>query len=179
MARNLLEIENANIIYKNFSGLEKKAMKNGSMRVVNDAGNRNITVAIDPEKSSIYWNGELVTNPDFGKELADLGYNISIKPGQNEGDPVQYRLQVAISYNGPIQPKLYMVTRNNKPLLMDEDMINELDGADIIKADLAINNGKPYINNNGDERVKAWCNEGYFTICRSRFASMYENEDVE
>lgn len=171
--RNLLEIANANILYRNFSGLEKKAMVNGTMRTVNDAGNRNFTVIIDPVNSEVYWNGERVTNPDFGQELADMGYNVSVKPGREEGDPVQYRLPVAVSYNGTIKPHLYLVTKGNK-VLMDEQMVDELDMADIVKADIAINNGRPYINNQGQEKVKAWCNEGYFVIAQSRFASEYD-----
>lgn len=177
MARQLIEIENADIIFKNFSGAEKKAVKNGAMRVVNDAGNRNFTVNIDPAKSNIYYNGELVTDPDFGLTLADEGFNITVKPGREEGDPAQYRLQVAVSYNGPIQPKLYQINRNNRPIPLTEQTVNDLDGVDIVMAKIVINSGKPYINDNGEKKVKAWCNEGYFTYYRSRFASEYDFDD--
>ena len=80
--RNKLEIFNAQIIYSNFAGIERKD-KNG--RVVNDKGNRNFNVILDPEKSEIYWNGERVTDPDFGQFLADNGWNVKLKEGREVG----------------------------------------------------------------------------------------------
>ena len=177
--RNILEIANAQIRYKNFSGQEKTAIVNGSKRVVNDQGNRNFTVILDPEKSDIWWNGEKVTNPDFGLELAEIGYNVTVRPPREEGDSPEYRLQVAVSYNSAVKPKLYMVTDRAK-LLMNEDSVCEIDLADINKADIVINNGKPYWNSTKNrDMVKAWCNEGYFTLARSRFVSDYEFDDAE
>ena len=177
-SRNLLEIANAQIIFRNFSGREKTAIVNGRQKVVNDQGKRNFTVILDPEKSEIYWNGERVTNPDFGQELAEIGYNVSVKPGKEEGEPAQYRLPVAITYESSIAPKLYLISRGKK-VLMDAAMVDSLDYADLLKVDIAINNGRPYENNNGKTMVKAWCNEGYFTIAQSRFASEYDDEVAE
>lgn len=173
-SRNLLEIANAQIIFKNFSGREKTAIVNGRQKVVNDAGRRNFQVILDPEQSEIWWNGERVSNPDFGQELAEIGFNITAKPGREEGDPVQYRLPVAVSYDSNISPKLYLISNGNK-VLIDAETIDSLDYMDIIKADIVINNGRPYENNNGRMMVKAWCNEGYFTLARSRFANVYED----
>lgn len=171
--RNMLEIENAQILFPNFAGREKTAIVNGRQKIVNEAGKRNFNVALDPEKSDIYWNGERVTNPDFGQELANLGFNVIVRPGKEEGDPVQYRLPVAISYGPERSPMLYLVT-NEKKVLLDEESVGNLDYADIIRANVVINNGRSYISNSGEEKVKAWCNEGYFIIARSRFADMYD-----
>lgn len=175
MARNLLEIENAQIMFKNFRGLEKQAQVNGRMKIVNEAGKRNFNVLIDPEKSDIYWNGEKVTNPDFGQELANLGFNVTIRPGKEEGEPLQYRLPVHVAYEN-VTPELYLVS-NNKKVLLDANTIDCLDTADIIHADVSINNGRPYIGNDGKEKLKAWCNIGYFTIAQSRFSSKYDFEE--
>lgn len=171
-SRNLLEIANAYILFRNFSGREKTAIVNGRQKVVNDEGRRNFTVVIDPTVSDIFWNGQQVTNPDFGQELADLGYNISVKPGREEGEGPQYRLPVAVSFDGPVAPKMFLITNGNK-VPLDAESICNLDYADIVKADIAINNGRPY-DSNGREMLKAWCNEGYFTIAQSRFASEYD-----
>ena len=168
--RNKIDIANAKIVFKNFSGMEKR--KDG--RVVNDAGNRNFNVILDPEQSQIWWNDQEVTNPDFGQELAANGFRVSIKPGDEER-PTEYRLPVAVSFKSAIKPKLYLVTARGK-VELDEDSINELDFADIVKADIVINSGRPYIDNRGEEKVKAWCNEAYFTISESRFADEYSFE---
>lgn len=173
--RNMLEIANAQILFPNFAGREKTAMVAGRQKIVNEAGKRNFNVALDPEKSDIYWNGERVTNPDFGQELANLGFNVIVRPGREEGDPVQYRLPVAIGFGSERAPELYLVS-NGKKVLLDEESVGNLDYADIIRADVVINNGRSYISNSGEEKVKAWCNEGYFTIAQSRFANQYGEE---
>ena len=170
--RNTLEIENAQLRFRNFSGTEKQAMVNNRMTIVNDRGNRNFNVILDPEASNIYWNDELVTNPNFGLELASLGFSVSVKPGREEGESDEYRLPVHIGF-GNITPELYMIT-GNKKIRLTEENIGVLDGADIIKADISINNGRPYVAKDGTEKVKAWCNVGFFTVAQSRFASMYD-----
>jgi hypothetical protein len=172
--RNLLEIENAQILFKNFSGREKTAMVRGSQRVVNEEGKKNFNVVLDPEKSDIYWNGEKVTNPDFGQELANLGFNVSVKPGKEEGEAPQYRLPVHVAFDN-ITPEIYLVTGNHK-VKLDYQTISCLDTADIVSADISINNGRPYIGNDGTEKVKAWCNKGFFVIAQSRFDSKYDFE---
>ena len=174
ISRNLLEIENAQILFKNFSGRKKTAIVNGHEKVVNEEGKRNFNVILDPEKSDIYWNGEKVTNPDFGQELANLGFNVTIRPGTEEGDGPQYRLPVHVAFD-KVSPEIYLVT-GNKKVILDEDSIACLDTADIIKADISINNGRAYLSNSGEEKVKAWCNIGYFNIAQSRFASKYDFE---
>ena len=175
--RNKLEIFNAQIVYSNFAGLEKKD-KNG--RVVNDAGNRNFNVILDPEKSEIYWNGELVTNPDFGQELADMGWNVKLKPGQEEGDPVQYKLPVAVSYkNADMRPDLNLVVKG-KTEALHEDTVGQLDGLEISSAAIEINNGKTYIDSRtGQERVKAWCNKGFFNVIPSRLDQRYRYQEED
>lgn len=171
--RTTIEIFNAIVLNRNLAGLEKR--KDG--RVVNDAGNRNFNVILDPERSEIYYNGELVTDPDFGQTLADLGYNVRLVPGKEEGDPVMYRLPVAVSFKSEYKPQIYMVA-NGKPRLTDEDTICELDQVDLSNVDIVINPGKPYINNKtGKEGIKAWCNKGYFTVMQSRIDARYQNYD--
>lgn len=171
--RNKLEIFNAQIVYSNFAGLEKK--KDG--RTVNDAGNRNFNVILDPEKSEIYWNGEIVTNPDFGQELVELGFNVKLKPGREEGDPMQYKLPVAVSYKSDIKPDMNIVVGNKiEPLY--EDTIGQLDMLEISRADIEINNGKTYIDSHtGQEKVKAWCNKGFFHIVPSRLDQRYKFDE--
>lgn len=174
--RNTIQVEGAVIKFKNFSGHEKQAMMNGRMTIVNEEGKRNFTLVVDPLRSKIWCNDEPVTNPDFGQELADNKFNVSVKPGNDEGD-VEYRLPVHIGFD-KIPPEIYMICGRKKTQLF-EDTIGQLDGVDIISADLTINNGKEYIDRNGNVKVKTWCNRAYFTIAEDRFASKYNFDDIE
>ena len=70
--RNKIEIENAQILFRNFAGRERTAITNGRSRVVNDEGNRNFTIILDPVNSHIIFNDQEITDPDFGQELANL-----------------------------------------------------------------------------------------------------------
>lgn len=176
--RNKLEIFNAQIIYSNFEGLERKDKNTG--RIVNDKGNRNFNVILDPEKSEIYWNGERQTDPDFGQTLYELGWNVKIKPGSDEGEPAHYKLPVTISYKNPsMAPDLNLVV-NGKPQPLFEDTVGQLDGLEISSADIEINNGKTYIDSaTGKEKVKAWCNKGFFNIIPSRLDQRYRYQQEE
>ena len=91
-------MENARIIFRNFSGKESKYNRKGS---------RNFCVIID--------------DVDLAKKLGDEGWNIRILEAREEGDEPKYYLQVQVSYDN-IPPKVYMVTRKTKTLLDDESI---------------------------------------------------------
>ena len=188
MKRYSIEIKNAQILFKNFSGQEKQAMVKGHMQIVNEAGKRNFSVILDPEKSEIYFGEpgktELVTDPDFGRTLADLGYRVTVRPGKEEGDHEEYRLAIEVRYPKPTDkynnysPELFLVVPGKKPVLLDEDTVGStLDRCEIVRADIVINNSTTIDRNTGEERAKCWCNEGYFTIRKSRIGQDYENYD--
>ena len=185
--RHKLEIENAQLMFRNFSGRERTAIINGRNQVVNDEGNRNFVVILDPINSHIIFDNQEVTDPDFGQELANLGFNVSVKPGKEEGDPVQYRLPVSIGYRaipqqntegGLTGPQIWMIANGHKTLL-NPDTIGNLDFADIENAKLVINNGKPYPKRDGGDGLRAWCNEGLFYVNRSRFAEELDQFEAD
>lgn len=186
--RNSMVINNVKVEYRNFAGRRKTVIKNGIERVVNDEGNRNFTVSLDPEKSEMYFNDEHVTNPDFGSELQNPGldFKVTFKPGQEEGEPGKYLLQCNLNYIADYirkgkepkkksDPEFYMVVGNNEPILLDADTVDQLDFADIIGGTIWLNDQKPYTLNDGTIRNKFWCNKAYFVVREDKYAD-FENQ---
>ena len=150
-----LKIENAHLLFRNFSGRESK---------YNRAGCRNFCVYID--------------DADYAKKLIDDGWNIRVRPPRDDGDEPRYYLQVAVSYDN-IPPTVYMITRRKKTPL-DEESISALDFAEIRQADLII---RPYNwimqegTRNEKSGVKAYLRTMYVVIDEDEFAEKYADDE--
>lgn len=143
-------IENAKIIFRNFSGKPSK---------YNAEGQRNFCVILE--------------NHDLAAQMKEDGWNVRELQPREEGEvPVPY-LQVAVSFEN-IPPMVKLITKNNQTLL-DDNTVNMLDWADILNVDMII---RPYNwEVNGKTGVKAYLKSLYVTIQEDELAAKYEQPD--
>lgn len=114
--RDILQIDDARIIYRNFAGRGDK---------FNREGDRNFAVVIPEE--------------EMAAQLTDLGWNVKIKPARDDGDTPFMFLPVKVKFNGR-GPNVYLQTGRNKNRL-DEESVDILDDIDIVSVNLDI---RPY-----------------------------------
>lgn len=144
-------IENARIIFRNFSGKET---------VYNRAGNRNFCVIID--------------DPEEAQKLAGDGWNIKTLGARDGEEDETHYLQVAVQFDKAFPPKIIMVT-DAANIELDGESVNTLDYAEISNVDLII---RPYSwEVNGKAGVKAYLQTMYVTIVEDAFAKKYERAE--
>ena len=114
--RDILQIDDARIIYRNFAGRGDK---------YNREGDRNFAVVIPDE--------------DMANELTDRGWNVKIKPPREDGDTPFMFLPVKVKFNDR-GPNVYLKTGTNQHRL-DEESVGLIDNIDIIGVDLDV---RPY-----------------------------------
>ena len=150
-----INIENAKIIFRNFSG--KKSQYNRE-------GDRNFNVIIPDAKKA--------------QQLIADGWNIRVREPREEGDEPEYRLPVSVSFTYK-PPKVVMVTKR-KQTQLDEDTIGILDQADIRTVDLTIS---PYNwkmkdrDGNESSGVKAYLKTMYAVLEEDAYADKYAQEE--
>lgn len=111
--RENLTIEDAQIAFRNFAGVEDK---------FNAAGNRNFAILL-PE--------------DLAEKMKRDGWNVKhLKPRDGDEVPQAY-IQVSVSYKQK-PPKIIQITSRGKTYLT-EDVIETLDWVDIEIADVTLN----------------------------------------
>ena len=148
--RGILQIDDARIIYRNFSGVGSK---------FNREGDRNFAVYIDDE--------------DIANELRDRGWNVKIKPPREDGDDPFMFLPVKIKFNDR-GPSVYLVTGNKKTPL-NENTVSCLDDIDILSVDLDI---RPYDwDVNGKTGRTAYLQSIWVTQEVDRFASRMMDDE--
>ena len=113
---NILEIEDARIVYRNFAGVGSK---------FNREGDRNFAVVIP--------------NQEIANELIEEGWAVKIKAPRDEFDEPFMFLPVKIKFNNR-GPAAYVVS-GNRPTRLNEDTIGMIDEIDILSVDLDL---RPY-----------------------------------
>jgi len=138
MARNdnTLVIENARIIFRNFSGREG---------MYNREGDRNFGVLLDEQ---------------LAKEMSEDGWNVKWLKPREEGEPEQAYIQVSVNFKGR-PPRVVMISSRGRTNLGEHE-VELLDWADISTADLIM---RPYEWAVNDKHgIKAYLQSIFVTI---------------
>lgn len=109
---NSITLENARIIYRNFSGVESK---------FNPPGRRNFSVVLEE---------------DFALQLRADGWNIKPLKKRDETEPQRYHLPVAVTFEN-FPPKVVLIQGRSMTTLTDET-VGILDAAELKNVDLII-----------------------------------------
>lgn len=168
--RNILEINEARVIFRNFKGLGGK---------YNSEGNRNFSIVIS---SGILDDGQ-ERREVTAEEMADAlmsdvnrlgaGWNVKIKAPQEEGDEPRIHLPIKIKFNER-GPKVYLKSGRNT-VALTEETIGMLDDIDILSADLDI---RPYDDEiNGRPFRAAYVQSMWITQEVDRFAARFAEEE--
>lgn len=148
--KNMLQIDDAKIIFRNFEGRGDK---------YNREGDRNFSL--------------LIEDPDTADALTENGWNVKIKPGRDEDEGPFMRLPVKVKFTD-YGPNVYLVTGDRRNEL-DEESIGCLDNIDIESVDLDI---RPYDwEVNGRTGRTAYLQSMQVVQRIDRFAARYAAKD--
>lgn len=151
-----LHIENARIIFRNFSGKPSQ---------FNRDGKRSFSV---------------VLTLDEAKEYEQVGWRIKYLRPREPGDAPTPVLNVNVRYhaqNPERNPKLYTISGRKKTLL-DERTVGMLDYADISNIDLLISPYRYSVPSTGESGVSAYLQEGYFVL-EDYFGGKYDFDEED
>lgn len=125
--RGIVQIDDARIIYRNFSGAASK---------FNREGDRNFSLVIPDQ---IYKILDDETEITIAEKLVNDGWNVKIRPPREEGESPFMHLPVKIKFNDR-GPAVYLKSGHalNK---LTEETVGMLDDVDILSVDLDI---RPY-----------------------------------
>lgn len=151
--RGILQIDDARLVYRNFSGQGSK---------FNREGDRNFAVVIPDEETK--------------DALINEGYNVKIKPPRDEDDSPFMYLPVKIKFNDR-GPNVYLSTSHTggNKVRLDEDSISCLDATDILNVDLDV---RPYDwDVNGMSGRTAYLESMHVVQRVDRFAARFAEEE--
>ena len=149
--KGILQIDDARIVYRNFSGLASK---------YNREGDRNFAIVIPTQ--------------EMADALIKKGWNVRIKPPREDGDDPFMYLPVKVKFNDK-GPNAYLISANRRSAL-NENTIGCLDDVEINCVNLDI---RPYDwVVNGKEGRTAYLQAIEVTQNIDRFAARYAEEEA-
>ena len=139
------EIENAEIGFRNFAGAEGPC---------NAAGERSFAVFLRPEDEKV---------------LTEKGWNVKHTKAKDDDGNAKGYLPVSVAYKN-YPPKIVLITSRAKTVL-DEEVVEMLDWADIRNVDLVL---RPYNwTVNGNTGIKAYIKSMYVVLEEDAFEAKY------
>lgn len=156
---NNLIIENARIIFKNFSGVPGKYNKDGR---------RSFNVVIEDQDTAL--------------NLKAQGYNIKPLPPKDPQDDLVYILKVTVEFNSKNPPKVYKISGDGSRVSLGAESVSCLDYVTIKSADLNINPWD-YSRNvpikDGEPWISAYLNSGYFVVDEDPLEAKYASFAID
>lgn len=123
--RKLISIENTRFIWRtNFSGDPERD-----------------TFGSDARKANI-----IIPDPAQAQDLLDAGFNVKTtkpKPGEEEDFNPTYYVSINVNYDTDWPPRIYLVSGDAEPALLDEESIDILDKCYVLNVNAILN---PYQN---------------------------------
>lgn len=154
-----LVVEDADILFRNFSGKTSQ---------YNPDGKRRFSL--------------IIPDQDIAEQMLRDGWNVKYLEPREEGDERKPFIDVKVNFEGRRPPMVKVITDGGQTIL-DEDTVGMLDWADIRSVDVIVN-GNPY-DVNGKSGISAYLRSIYVTIEEDRFEKKYRvqaesrhNDDV-
>lgn len=148
-ASGKLMIEDAMILYRNFSGAQTD---------FNAPGKRNFNVIIDDAATA--------------QKMLDDGWNVKMRAPRDPQEDVLHHVKVNVNFSSARPPRIFMHTGSNV-VELTEQTVGQLDQADIIGCDMLIS---PYAwERNGGKGISAYLDTMHVVIKEDPFAHKYAN----
>lgn len=150
-AQKTFMVEDARIIFRNFSGKEGQ---------YNREGDRNFAVVLDP---------------DIAEQMLKDGWNVKYLSSREEGEDDTPYIQVSVNFNNR-PPRVVMITSTARTNLTEES-VDVLDWAEIRTADLIARGYEWTVN--GKSGVKAYLQSLFVTIEEDALERKYAIDRTE
>jgi hypothetical protein len=150
-------LEGVRIIFRNFTGKEGQ---------YNREGDRNF--------------GVIIPNDEIAQRMLSDGWNVKyLKPREDDEDETETPwLSVSVNFDKGRPPQIFLISEtNNKRTLMDANMVEMLDWADIKNVDMIV---RPYhYEVSGRTGIKAYLQKMFVIIEEDELERKYADLDVQ
>lgn len=108
----------------------------------------------------------IIPDRDLAMDLMRDGFNVKMtkpKPGEDEDFEPTYYVQVKVNYDSEWPPKVYLVSGDSEPRLLDEDSVGIIDNCYVLNVNAVLNPYTSRVNGNKSLYIR----------------TMYVEQDVE
>lgn len=163
--RGLLQIDDARIVYRNFTGERGQYNREGDRNFSVVIPDQRLTIGEMENIEALYNEARIESTPDgpvllidgtevftYADALQAIGWNVKIKPPREEGDAPFIHLPVKVKFNDR-GPSVYLISGRARNQLT-EATVHRLDNLDIISVNMDV---RPFnYNVNGNTGISAY-----------------------